>query len=355
MKKMNNKLFLTQLVLVLAFSQVSAQSVNGSRVGTTAAQFLTLGVGAKGAALGNANSVYVSGAEALFWNPAGIAAPNDGDTYNSGFFSVNEYFVDVNIYGAGFVIPVGKEPGKNVGLGLNYVDYGRMLVRTVEDQDGIGATFGAYDLSLGITYAQNLTESFRFGGSVKFIQQRIYDMSAEALALDLGFQLETQYLNGITIGASINNFGNNMQMSGINTEEFVDQDPNSEGNNDAIVGNIKLDEWELPLSFKFGVMVPAIKKENLELKLMSEVQQTNDNFLNLDSGTELSYLSNTVKFHVRGGYRDLLLGDDVDSHFTYGAGFTLKTSSGLGIGVDFAQVPFEYLGQTTIVDLKIYY
>lgn len=62
-----------------------------------------------------------------------------------------------------------------------------------------------------------------------------------------------------------------------------------------------------------------------------------------------------MKFHIRGGYKDLLLGDRVDSHITYGAGFVLKTSSGLAIGVDFAQVPFEYLGQTTIVDLKLFF
>ena len=40
---------------------------------------------------------------------------------------------------------------------------------------------------------------------------------------------------------------------------------------------------------------------------MSEVQQTNDNKLNIDSGAELSYISNTVKFHMRAGYKDLLL------------------------------------------------
>ena len=102
-------------------------------------------------------------------------------------------------------------------------------------------------------------------------------------------------------------------------------------------------------------MVPAIKQNNLEFKLLSEIHQTNDNSFNIDSGSELSYLSNTVKFHVRTGYKDLFLDDNVDSHFTYGAGFTLKTSSGMAIGVDFAQVPFEYLGQTTIVDVKIYF
>ena len=48
------------------------------------------------------------------------------------------------------VIPVGKESGKNVGIGINFVDYGRQIVRTAEMPEGTGATFGAHDLSMNI-------------------------------------------------------------------------------------------------------------------------------------------------------------------------------------------------------------
>jgi len=353
---MIKKIIQVPIIVALFVAPIAAQSGGEeSRVGTTAAPFLTLGVGAKGHALGHANSINVSGAESIFWNPAGMAVQNTGDSYSSSFISITEYFADVDIYGAGIVVPIGENEGQSLGIGLHFVDYGRMDVTTVELQDGTGATFGAHDLSIGVSYAQKLTDSFHFGGSVKLIQQKIYDMSAEALAIDLGFLLKTNYLNGLTIGASITNFGRDMQMSGINAETYVDLDPQSEGNNEGIIGSVKLDNWELPLSFKFGFMAPAIKTKNLELLLMSEVQQTNDNKLNIDSGAELSYISNTVKFHMRAGYKDLFLGNNVDSHFTYGTGLTLKTSTGIGIGVDFAQVPFEYLGQTSIIDVKLYF
>lgn len=351
MRFMKKTIIILQFLVVLAVSDIYAQS----RVGTSAAPFLTMGVGAKGSALGHANSINVSGAEAMYWNPAGISVANEVGSKNSGFFSVNELFVDVTAYGAGLVFPIGNDSGKNFGFGVNFVDYGRMDVRTVEQQGGTGATFGSHDLSIGLTYAQNLTESFHFGGTMKFIQQKIYDMSAETFAVDVGFLLKTQYLNGLTLGASISNFGGKMQMDGINSEYFLDIDPTSEGNNDDVPSRIYMDKWDLPLSFKVGLSLPAIKKDNLELLLLSEVQQANDNDLNIDSGSQLSYLTNTVKFHTRVGYKDLLLDDRVDSHFTYGAGFTLKTASGMAIGIDFAQVPFEYLGQTTIIDLKLYF
>ncbi len=344
--------FLFSLILMLlAATNVQAQS----RVGTTAGTFLTMGVGAKGAALGHANSITTSGAEALYWNPAGISIENEVGSNSSGFFSINDLFVDVTAYASGLVLPIGKDSGRSFGFGVTYVDYGRQEVRTVDQPEGIGATFGAHDLSIGVTYAQNLTESFHFGGTAKYIQQKIYDMSANTFAVDVGFILKTEYFNGLKLGASISNFGGKMQMGGINSEFFLDIDQTSEGNNTSVPTRIYMNEWDLPLSFKVGFELPAIKQENLELLILSEAQQTNDNDLNIDSGSQLSYLSNTVKFHVRAGYKDLLLGSNVDSHFTYGAGFTLKTNNGMAIGIDFAQVPFEYLGQTSIIDLKLYF
>lgn len=351
MRFMNKKIITLQIFVLLATAQVFGQS----RVGTTAAPFLTMGVGAKGSALGHANTINVSGAEAMYWNPSAISIENEAGTSSSAFFSFSELFVDVSAYSAGLVFPIGENSGKNFGFAVNFLDYGRMDVRTVEQQEGTGATFGAHDLSIGVSYAQNLTENFHFGGTVKIIQQKIYDMSAETFAVDVGFLLKTEYLNGMTIGAAISNFGGKMQMDGVNSQYFIDIDPTSEGNNTDVASRIYMDRWDLPLSFKVGLKIPAIKQDNLELLLLSEAQQTNDNDLNIDSGSELSYLTNTVKFHARAGYKDFLLGNKVDSHFTYGAGFILNTSNGLAIGVDFAQVPFEYLGQTTMIDLKLYF
>lgn len=350
-KNMNRITIYLLLLFLIASPAIHAQS----RVGTTAAPFLTMGVGAKNLALGHAGTVNTNGAEALFWNPAGISLQTEAETSSSGFLSVNKLFVDVNAYGSGLVFPIGKDSGKNFGLGINFVDYGRMKVRTVEDQNGTGATFGAHDLSIGISYAQNLTDAFNFGGTVKIVQQKIYDMSASTFAFDFGFILRTEYLNGMVIGGSISNFGGKMQMDGINSEKFIDIDPTQEGDNANVPARAYMDEWDLPLSFRFGVKFPIIKTNNLKFDILSDVQQSNDNELNLDSGSQLSYVTKTVKFHTRVGYKDLGLGDNIDAHLSYGAGFTLRTNSGVAIGVDFAQVPHEYLGQTTIVDLKLYF
>ena len=329
MKIMKRITLLLQISVLFATANVFAQS----RTGTTVANFLTMGVGAKATALGHANTVNSSGAEALFWNPAAISIENEGGTRSSGFIASNRLFADVEMYSSGLVFPASKNGMKNFGFGISYVDYGRQQVRTVEQPEGIGSTFGAHDLSFSLAYAQNLTENFHFGGTAKVVQQKIYDMSAQTFAFDFGFILRTDYLNGLVLGATISNFGGSMQMDGINSELYADIDETSEGNNDNVPARLYMDQWELPLSFKFGLMLPIIKKENLEWIILSDAQQTNDNNINVDSGSQLSYISKTVKFHTRAGYKDLGLGSNVDSHFTYGAGFTLKTSTGVAIGV----------------------
>ena len=71
MRKIN---YLVLLLAIFTAPEINAQS----RVGTSAAPFLTLGVGARGSALGHANTVTSNGAEGIYWNPATIAV-DDGN------------------------------------------------------------------------------------------------------------------------------------------------------------------------------------------------------------------------------------------------------------------------------------
>lgn len=336
------------LLLMLEPSAAAAQS----RVGTTAATFLTLGTGARGSALGHAYTAIASGPDALFWNPGGAARAYK-DQHRAGLlFSHYEWFADIQYNAAGVTIPV---TGTGVlGLSLASVDYGEMDVRTVEQPDGTGATFSATDLSVGLTYAQPLTPSFYFGGTVKYVRQSIYDMTAATAAVDFGFVLLTPYLNGMQVAASIMNFGGKMQMNGINAELNVDVDPSSNGNNETTPARIRMDRWDLPLLFKFGVAVPVVEAAGAEVILLADANQTNDNNLNADAGALLRYGTRTVTFDARIGYRDLFL-DDVDTHLSYGAGLDVLVNNTIRFGFDFAYLPFDRLDNTQMFDFRVYF
>ncbi len=335
------------LALLLTAPSVFAQS----RSGTTAAPFLTLGAGARGQALGHAYTTLATGGDALFWNPAGAARPYAGRHRGNVFLTHYEWFADIRYNAAGVVVPVLGTGA--IGLSMAMVNYGDMKVRTVAFPEGTGETFSSNDMSLGLTYAQPLTQAFYFGGTVKYVRQQIRDMDAAAVAFDFGFMLETRYLNGMNIAASIRNFGSKMQMQGINGQVFVDIDQTTTGNNPDIPARVDMDRWDLPLAFKFGVMVPIPLAFNTELQLLADANQGNDNSLNGDLGAQLHYGSNTFNLDLRAGYKDAFI-DNVDSHLTFGLGLDVRVSA-VRLGFDFAYIPFDMLGDTQMIDLRIYY
>lgn len=337
------------VALVLGVSDAIAQS----RVSTTAAHFLTLGTGAQGTAVGHAYSTIATGGDALYWNPAGTARPGPGNKRGSIFFSHADWLLDLNYNAFGLVVPV--TPSGVIGLQIAQLDYGRMDVRTVALPEGTGETFGAADMVIGATYAQPLTNTFYIGGTAKYVRQTIYDMSASTFAMDVGFVLESDYLNGMRIAASIMNFGGKMEMDGVNSRVFVDIDPTSSGSNDALPAKLESREWDLPLSFKFGVAVPVFVTNNVRFELLSEAHQTNDNSLNADFGSQLRFMIGGIDLDLRAGYKDFgstEYRENVASHWTYGGGINVEVA-GLRLGADYAYMPFEFLGNVQMVDLRL--
>ena len=119
---MIKKIIQIPIIAALLVTPLVAQSGGEeSRVGTNGSTPFNDGRYAKGHALGHANSINISGAESIFWNPVGMAIQNNGDSYSSSFTSVTEYFADVNIYGTGIVVPLGDEAGKSLGIGLTFL------------------------------------------------------------------------------------------------------------------------------------------------------------------------------------------------------------------------------------------
>ena len=337
-------------ILVFCFLLAGSASAQ-SRVGTTAANFLTLGAGAPGASLGHAYTATATGADALFWNPGGAAIAHRSGQRSGLFFSNNQWIADINFNTAGLTIPVSRSAV--VGLSVASLDYGTMKVRTVSQPDGTGETFSASDLSVGLSYAMPLTPNFYFGGTTKLVRQSIRDMRARTMAIDVGFVLITDYFKGLKVAASIMNFGGKMTMDGINSEIQVDLDPSHEGSSESIPARIKMDGWDLPMSFKFGISLPVVKTGSTEFVLLADANQTNDNNLNADLGAQFSYMTRMLTFNARAGYKDAFL-DNVDSHIAYGAGLDLQLSR-VRFGFDYAYVPFDLLDSTQIMDFRIYF
>ena len=188
------------LILFLPFC-LMGQSKDVSKVGTTAAAFLEIPAGAVALGMGGAFVSQANDASALYWNVGGISNIEKYDLH----LAYMNWIGDTKYNFAGLVIPL-DEFG-TLGFSFTSLSMDDMAVRTVENPEGTGEYFSAGDISFGLSYARNLTDRFSIGFTVKYIQEKIWHMTAQGIGIDAGTLFKTDILGGIIIGASISNFG----------------------------------------------------------------------------------------------------------------------------------------------------
>ncbi len=306
-----------------------------SKVGSTAAPFLSIGIGPRAIAMGGAFIATANDVTSLYWNPAGAARMN-----NSGaLFAHSRWFADISYNWAGAVINIGD--AGVIGLSITSLDYGDMELTTLREPEGTGGTFGASDLAMSISYAKALTEQFSIGGSVKYISQRIWNSSASTVAVDLGVLFQSDFA-GIRIGASITNLGGSMQISGKDLNVQHDIDPTIYGNNDQILATLNTDSWPLPLTFKIGLAADVLDIENHRITVAVDALHPSDNDESLNVGMEY-HLLNLIS--LRAGYKSLFL-TNTEEGLTLGFGINYDFTESFGLSIDYAYQAFGLLNNT---------
>ena len=327
---MKNKFLLYILSFVLIPVIVEAQtSKNVSKVGTTAATFLEIGVGATANGMGAAFVSRAIDATTLYWNPAGMAKldQNEVEVVHT------NWIASTNLDWAGLVLPLG-EIG-NLGFSFTSLNMPDEKVRTVEMPEGTGEYFSAGDIAIGVSYARSITDRFSIGFTGKYIQETIWHMSSSAFAFDIGTLFRTDLFGGMVIGASISNFGTAMKLSGIDTRTFARVDPTKLGSNDQIPYSIDLDSWGLPLLFRIGVSTNAIKTDNYRWTVALDALHPNDNYETLNIGTEFAFKE---FLFLRAGFQSLYFVDPntgtTDRSFIQQPMYTGEGGLSLGIGIN---------------------
>ena len=222
------------LIAVLAGFATSALAFD--KVGTTAAQFLQIGVGARISAMGGAGVAAVNGAQSLYWNPARLM---ESSTFDVEVYYSN-WIADLRHQFVGLSVPVGSSlalGGFAILLGEDEFEQ-----TTLSQQEGNGVMVDYGDLALGVSLAARLTDRFSTGGTVKYIHQKLFSETASSFAIDLGTSLRTD-LRGFTIGMAMTNLGGEMKLEG--------RDLMVSGQTGSPI-EYQVSEWPLPLSFQVG-------------------------------------------------------------------------------------------------------
>ena len=300
-KKSGLRMSLALVVALPAF-------VAAAGVGTTGAQFLKMGVGARPLAMGGAFSALPDDANAVNWNPGALGViQKQGVTasYNSLFQDQSQGFV-------GYVRPLAEEKG-TFAAGVNYLTVGKIEKRAGDTEDA-DSTFSNQNFAVIGSYGRSgLAEGLSVGGSLKFIRTTLDTFHGNAVAVDFGGLYKTKIEN-LTFGGSMQNLGTN-----------VGSDP-------------------LPLMFKGGAAYRVLSQK---LVLASDIDWlAQDKRLYWDLGTEFWANKNLA---ARAGYQFGRGADQLGSRlvgFAFGLGVWLEQ-----FRMDYAFVPFGNLGDTHRITL----
>ncbi len=284
--------------------------------GTTAANFLKLGIGPRAIAMGNAQVGLANDVYSTYWNPAGLGRL---DTPEAGFVQ-NQYLENISEQYLAFAYP-------HPSLGTLAASLTYLSIGTFPGYDAAGSPIGnvgANDAAGALSYARSIYRDRRYGTELsvgvtgRIIQERLDTVTARAYATDWGvlFKPGLQgggYMEGWKAGLTIRNIGTSMKYD---TESFP-----------------------LPRSLDAGVSYTGnILGEDVVFTM--DGRQPNDGRQTFGTGLEVTTFQALI---LRVGYDSA---GDLGNGLRLGAGLKFKT-----IQVDYAFASGGDLGHTNYIGL----
>lgn len=314
MKKLK---ILIQVFLLIALISIPVQP-QVKKVAQTGLQFLKIDVGARASSLAGAMTNAGYDANAVFYNPAGIARMS----HNADFmFNNTQWIADIK-YNSVAVAYTFEDIGTFALQGL-FADYGDIIgTRVASNEQGYIST-GNIDVnaySIGLSYARNLSEKFTVGGTVKYVSQSLgsnlmpdgstKNNKVSGAAFDFG----TIYYPGwksLRFGFSVRNFA----------KEF----------------EYEKESFELPLTFNIGFamnLFDLIDIPNQSLLLSIDAVHPRDYSERMKFGAEYTLFD---MVSVRAGYKT---NHDIEG-FSGGLGLFYEIS-GINLKVDYSYSSMEF-------------
>lgn len=253
--------------------------------GTTSAEFLLLGAGARGTALGMAYGAIANDASALYYNPAGTALM----THPGIEVGTYSYVASTRYSWGGIAFPFDGA-SKNIGFQIGTFGFSGQPVYTVEQPNGTGSTYSVSETFLGLTYSQNFSDRFSAGVTAKYISDNLGDASGNAFAIDFGTNFHAQ-LSGHPVKFSfvLTNLGTNLSYSGtaLNISSQRDTVPGL-GSVPSLPqpAQLRTQGFPLPTTFRVGLAYDVLTANSARLTVLGDFNQPNNNKAGFSGGTE---------------------------------------------------------------------
>lgn len=304
-----------------------------SSVGTAGAQELRIPVGARSTAMSGSNLGVVSGVEAMFWNPGGLAQM-EGSQAEFGSFS---YWAGIEMMQ--FSVAHSFEGKGTVGIAARVLNLGDLYVTTEDMPEGTGEVTQPKFSTVTFSWAKKMTDRVSLGTNLNLLSEKIKDMSAKGYALDFGVQVATP-MDGLAFGVVLKNFGPDMSYDGYGGERrFIGEE--SEPGSDHSVAKPIYQQFELPSSFQFGVSYAALETPLNYLGFHGTYQSNHHSSDEYRFGAEYAFRN---QIFARAGYVTAAnLAADEDYLYTWATGLGFKVDLGeSNLFIDWSYNPNEH-------------
>lgn len=367
--------FSSRLVLLVALLGSTAQGLSAqagtkqdnTAYGTTSAEFLLLGAGARGAALGGAYTAIANDVSALYYNPAGAALM----TRPGLMVSTYDYIADTRYSWGGIAFPFDGG-SKAFGVQVGTFGFKDQPVYTAEEPDGTGATYDVSETFVGLTYSQNFSDRFSAGVTPKFISDNLGDASGTAFAVDFGTNFHAA-LNGHPVKFSfvLSNLGTNVSYSGNALNGGINRDPPAGEDPVPSVpqpSRFRTKSFPLPTTFRVGLAYDMLTGSSSRLTVLSDFNQPNNSKAGFSGGLEWSSRNlggSPFSASIRGSYsyyaannikptsQSTALSDEENLQGLAAGGGLAYGTGNFNISVDYAYKYMGILGATHFVSLGL--
>ncbi|MFO8028837.1 MAG: PorV/PorQ family protein [Cyclonatronaceae bacterium] len=312
-------------------------SFGSSRSGTSGFQFLKIGVDARSAGMAYSNIADAGDASSLFWNPA-LSAQMEQSQF---FLGHTAYFTDISLnYGA----YVHRYRNMSFGASLIYLDSGEIDETTEFQPFGTGRAFRTIHMAAGFTFAQELTSLFSYGVTLKYLDERIEEISSRLGVVDIGFFYRVGD-TGLRFAVGVNNFGLDATPTGETRRMPGPHETEVETDEDGYMVFEEFEDISPPTSFNLGAAYDLYKSDMIDILVTGQVINPNDNAERFSLGTEMEFMK---QFYVRTGYE---FGVDEIYLPNFGVGFNLPFQQ-YSLGLDYGYAARERLGTLHRFSLK---
>ena len=283
-------LALTAGLLVISPGVMQAQNVtnpDNTPFGTTAAEFLLFGAGARGMALGDAFATIATDVSSLYYNPGGAALlPRPGAS-----FSTYSYVANTRYSWGGIAFPFSGG-SRTFGIQLGTFGFDNQQVYTVDQPDGTGSVYSVSETFAGLTFGQNFSDRFSAGFTAKFVSDQLGEVSANAFAVDFGTNFHAELNNHpIRLSFVLANLGTNLAYKGNALDVNVPRNPadptaGAEPPQLPQPGQLKTKGFPLPTVFRVGLAYDLLTGATNRVTVLSDFNQSNNNRAGFAAGGE---------------------------------------------------------------------